>query len=39
MIGSCTCQECENCIEHNLDEGWIKCKEIEAATNHKKESE
>ena len=29
MIGSVTCQECENCIEHNITEygnnDWIKC--------------
>ena len=29
MIGSVSCQECENCIEHNITEygnnAWIKC--------------
>lgn len=37
MIGSVTCQECENCVEtsspciHTKTIDWIKCKKLEDA--------
>lgn len=31
-IGSAKCKECENCVLHNTDEGWIECQKIALAT-------